>query len=44
MESFYRALATTDKREALRRAQIETRQQYPQPWFWAAFNVLGRAD
>jgi CHAT domain-containing protein len=44
MESFYRALGTTDKREALRLAQIETRQQYPQPWFWAAFNVLGRAD
>jgi CHAT domain-containing protein len=44
MASFYRALATTDKREALRRAQIATRQQYPQPWFWAAFNVLGRAD
>lgn len=44
MESFYRALATTDKREALRRAQIATRQQYPQPWYWAAFNVLGRAD
>jgi CHAT domain-containing protein len=44
MESFYRNLANTDKREALRLAQVETRQQYPEPWFWAAFNILGRAD
>jgi CHAT domain-containing protein len=44
MESFYRNLATHDKREALRLAQIETRQQFPEPWFWAAFNILGRAD
>ncbi len=44
MESFYRNLDKGDKREALRLAQIETRQQYPEPWFWAAFNILGRAD
>jgi CHAT domain-containing protein len=44
MESFYRNLADNDKREALRLAQIETRRQYPEPWFWAAFNILGRAD
>jgi CHAT domain-containing protein len=44
MESFYRNLANNDKREALRLAQVETRQQYPEPWFWAAFNILGRAD
>ena len=44
MVSFYRNLEKNDKREALRLAQIETRQQYPQPWYWAAFNVLGRAD
>jgi CHAT domain-containing protein len=44
MESFYRNLSSNDKREALRLAQLETRQQYPEPWFWAAFNILGRAD
>lgn len=44
MESFYRNLGQNDKREALRLAQIETRRQYPEPWFWAAFNILGRAD
>jgi CHAT domain-containing protein len=44
MESFYRRLGETDKREALRLAQLETRQQYREPWFWAAFNILGRAD
>jgi CHAT domain-containing protein len=44
MESFYRNLSNNDKREALRLAQIETRRQYPEPWFWAAFNILGRAD
>jgi len=44
MEHFYANLASHDKREALRLAQIETRQQYPQPWFWAAFNILGRAE
>ena len=44
MESFYRNLASHDKREALRLAQIETRRQFPEPWFWAAFNILGRAD
>jgi CHAT domain-containing protein len=44
MESFYGNLGSHDKREALRLAQIETRQQYPEPWFWAAFSILGRAD
>jgi len=44
MESFYRNLGTSGKREALRLAQIETRQKFPEPWFWAAFNILGRAD
>ena len=44
MEAFYRNLGNGDKREALRLAQIETRERYPEPWYWAAFNVLGRAD
>ena len=44
MMSFYRNLETADKREALRLAQIETRSRYPQPMFWAAFQIVGRAD
>lgn len=44
MTSFYRNLETNDKREALRLAQIETRASYPQPMYWAAFQVVGRAQ
>jgi CHAT domain-containing protein len=44
MMSFYRNLETHDKREALRLAQIETRARYPQPMYWAAFQVVGRAQ
>jgi CHAT domain-containing protein len=44
MESFYGNLQTHDKREALRLAQIETRRRYPEPWFWAAFNIVGSAE
>jgi CHAT domain-containing protein len=44
MVSFYRNQQNHDKREALRLAQIETRKKYPQPAFWAAFQIVGRAD
>jgi CHAT domain-containing protein len=44
MVSFYRNLEGNDKREALRLAQIETRKTYPHPMFWAAFQIVGRAD
>jgi CHAT domain-containing protein len=44
MVSFYRDLETNDKREALRLAQIETRSSYPAPMYWAAFQIVGRAD
>jgi len=44
MVSFYRNLEAHDKREALRLAQIETRANYPHPMFWAAFQIVGRAD
>ena len=44
MLSFYRNLAGHDKREALRLAQIETRGNFPQPMYWAAFQIVGRAD
>jgi CHAT domain-containing protein len=44
MVDFYRDLKTTDKRDALREAQIETRAKYPQPMYWAAFQAIGDAD
>lgn len=44
MVGFYRNLATHDKREALRLAQIETRATHPHPMYWAAFQIVGRAD
>ncbi|HKT72490.1 MAG TPA: CHAT domain-containing protein [Steroidobacteraceae bacterium] len=44
MEAFYRNLAQHDKRDALRLAQIETRRTHPEPWYWAAFTVVGRAN
>lgn len=44
MMSFYRNLESNDKREALRLAQIETRASYPQPMYWAAFQVVGRGQ
>lgn len=44
MLSFYSNMQTHDKREALRLAQIETRKNHPHPAFWAAFQIVGRAD
>jgi len=44
MLSFYGNMQTHNKREALRLAQIETRANYPDPMYWAAFQIVGRAD
>jgi len=44
MTSFYANLSQYDKREALRRAQIEVRKSFPQPLYWAAFEVTGSAN
>ncbi|MDD5248141.1 MAG: CHAT domain-containing protein [Rhodocyclaceae bacterium] len=44
MEAFYRNLATMSKEEALRQAQQATRNAFPQPFFWAAFQLTGRGD
>lgn len=44
MVSFYRNLESNDKRAALRLAQIEMRKNYPHPMYWAAFQIIGRAD
>jgi CHAT domain-containing protein/tetratricopeptide (TPR) repeat protein len=44
MLSFYQGLATTNKREALRRAEIATRKTWGAPKFWAAFELNGSAN
>jgi len=44
MLSFYRKLAGSNKREALRQAQIDTRKVYPDPRFWAAFELTGSTN
>jgi CHAT domain-containing protein len=44
MKAFYINLATRSKREALRQAQISTRQNFPHPFFWAAFQLTGQSE
>lgn len=44
MTQFYEGLKGTDKREALRKAQIATRKNYPHPFYWAAFELTGNAN
>lgn len=45
MEVFYRELlAGRDRADALRRAQLELRQDYPNPYYWAAFVLIGEGD
>jgi len=42
MERFYIYLkADMGKGEALRQAQMDTREQYPSPYYWAAFVLTG---
>ena len=42
MEQFYTHLRSgASKAEALRQAQREVRQEYPHPYFWAAFTLTG---
>lgn len=43
MTEFYSALKTTNKQEALRRAQLKTKEKYGHPFFWAAFELTGSA-
>jgi CHAT domain-containing protein len=43
MTEFYSALKTTNKQEALRRAQLKTKDKYGHPFFWAAFELTGSA-
>jgi CHAT domain-containing protein len=44
MTRFYRELDKTNKREALQRAQLETRKTYAHPHYWASFQLTGSAD
>lgn len=44
MTRFYTELNHTNKREALRKAQLETKKKYPHPYYWAAFQLTGSAD
>lgn len=43
MTAFYRNwLQLGDKAQALRRTQIEIRAQYPDPYYWGAFVLMGK--
>ncbi|MDD5300176.1 MAG: CHAT domain-containing protein [Gallionella sp.] len=44
MTRFYDNLQQTDKREALRQAQLDTRKKYAHPFYWAAFQITGSAQ
>jgi CHAT domain-containing protein len=45
MTAFYDGIKRgEDKRAALRDAQLATMKAYPHPFFWAAFELTGRAD
>jgi len=44
MTRFYEELQKTDKREALRTAQLETKKKYPHPYYWASFQLTGNAN
>jgi CHAT domain-containing protein len=44
METFYDNLSKLSKQDALRAAQMKTRDAFPHPFFWAAFQLTGRAD
>jgi CHAT domain-containing protein/predicted negative regulator of RcsB-dependent stress response len=44
MKAFYENLTRLDKQEALRQAQIAVRTSFPHPYYWAAFELTGRAD
>lgn len=41
MIRFYKGMQKTDKRDALRKAQLETRKKYPHPYYWASFQLTG---
>jgi CHAT domain-containing protein len=44
MMRFYMELDKTNKREALRTAQLEMKKKYPHPYYWASFQLTGNAN
>ena len=44
MLAFYRNLQDRDKAQALAQAQRAIKQQFPHPFYWAAFQLTGAAD
>jgi len=44
MTRFYKELDKTNKREALRTAQLENKKKYPHPYYWASFQLMGNAN
>ncbi len=44
MARFYTELDKTNKREALRTAQLETKKKHAHPYYWAAFQLTGSAN
>ena len=42
MELFYRLMTQHDKAEALRAAMLEIRKEYPHPYYWAPFVLVGK--
>ena len=41
MSEFYQHLKTGKKSEALRQAQLKTMEQFPEPFYWAAYQLTG---
>lgn len=41
MREFYSNLKSAKKSEALRQAQLKTMQEFPDPFFWAAYGLTG---
>lgn len=41
MQNFYANLKHTDKRSALRTAQLNVKKEYSHPYYWAAFQLTG---
>lgn len=44
MTEFYANLKKSNKRDALRQAQLAAKKQYEHPFYWAAFQLTGRAE
>lgn len=41
MREFYQHLKTSKKSEALRQAQLKTMKEFPEPFYWAAYQLTG---